>query len=56
MRTNDMRVPQVEQVGRKIATLGALATIVAIILSRRKTNGSKLPLSAKLVGPQNAAI
>ena len=31
MRTNDMRVPQVEQLGRTITALGGPATIVAII-------------------------
>jgi hypothetical protein len=56
MRTNDMRVPQVEQLGRTITTLGGPATIVAITSPDAKQAEVASSLLAKLVGPLNAAI
>jgi hypothetical protein len=40
MRTSDMRVPQVEQFGRAITTLGGLAMIVAIMPLTTQTNNN----------------
>ena len=56
IRASDMRVPHLAQSGRGMILLGGLATIVAIIPSRRKTSGSRLSPSAKLIEHQHAAI